>query len=110
MDSIPAILLLQSLEHFMCPAVTPAYPFLSCQGDGGGYLFKLFVQPSNRYYRKAGLSIPQSVRAGEVEGFLRSLSFVAVLTAYRGTPLSSACLGRREGSLLKLLLLPSSKL
>ena len=94
MDSILAILLLQSLEHFMRPAVTPTYPFLPCQGDGGGCLFKLFIQPSNGCYKKAGLSIPQSVRAREVEGFLHPLSFVAVATVYRGAPLFSACLRR----------------
>ena len=107
MESIPAILLFQSLEHFIRPAVKPAYPFLSRQVGGGGCLFKLLTQPSNRYYKKARLSIRQSIRVREVEGFLLPLSFVAVATVYRGTPLPSACLRRREESLLKLLLLPS---
>ena len=110
MESIPAILLLQSLEHFIRLAVKPAYPFLSRQVGGGGCLFKLLTQPRNGYYKKAWLSICQSISAREVEGFLLPLLFVAVLTAYRGAPLSSACLRRREGNLLKLLLLPSSKL
>ncbi len=107
MDSMLAILLLQSLELFIRPAVKLTYPFLSRQVDGGGYLFKLLIQPSSSYYKKAGLSIPQSVRAREVEGFLHPLSFVAVPTVYRSSPLSSSCLRRRVGSLLKLFLLPS---
>lgn len=108
MDSMLAILLLQSLELFIRPAVKLTYPFLSRQVDGGGYLFKLLIQPSSSYYKKAGLSIPQSVRAREVEGFLLPFSFIAVANVYRGAPLSFACLRRREGSLLKLLLLRSS--
>ena len=68
MDSIlPAIPLLQSLERFMRPALKLAYPFLSRQVDGGGYLFKLLVQSSNSYYKKAGLSIPQRVREREAK-------------------------------------------
>ena len=110
MDSIPAILLFQSLEHFIRPAVKPTYPFLSRQVGGGGSLFKPLLPPSNRYCKKARLSIRRSIRAGEVEGFLLPFSFVAVATVYRGAPLPSACLRRREGSLLKLLLLPSCQL
>ena len=109
MDSILAILLLQSLEHFIRPAVKPTYPFLSRQVGGGGSLFKPLLPPSNRYYKKPRLSIRRSIRAREVESFLLSLLFVAVLTAYRGASLSSVCLRRREESLLKLLLLPSCK-
>ena len=73
MDSMLAILLLQSLEHFICPAVKLAYPFLSRQLDGGGCLFKLLIQPSSSYYKKAGLSIPQRVRGkrAKTEGSLR---------------------------------------
>ena len=73
-------------------------------------MFNLLAEASNRYYKKAWLSICQSIRAGEVEGFLLPLSFVAVATAYRSAPLSFACLRRHEGSLLKLLLLPSCNL
>ena len=57
MDSILAILLLQSLERFIRPAVKLAYPFLSRQADGGEGLFKLLIQPSSSYYKEAGLSI-----------------------------------------------------
>ena len=90
MDSIPAILLLQSLELFIRPAVKPTSPFLSRQVGGGGSLFKPLLPPSNRYYKKARLSIRQSIRVREVEGFLLPFSFVAVPTAYRSAPLSYA--------------------
>ena len=43
MDSIQAILLLQSLEHFIRLAVKPAYLFLSRQVGVGGCLFKLLT-------------------------------------------------------------------
>lgn len=112
--SIPALALFRSdppASVFLSPLYTQlsSLPilFLSRQVDGGGYLFKLLIQPSSSYYKKAGLSIPQSVRAREVEGFLHPLSFVAVPTVYRSSPLSSSCLRRRVGSLLKLFLLPS---
>lgn len=90
MDSIPAILLLQSLELFIRPAVKLTYPFLSRQVGGGGSLLKPLLPPSNRYYKEARLSIRRSIRAGEVEGFLLPLLFVAVATADRSAPLSSS--------------------
>ncbi|ERJ71646.1 hypothetical protein HMPREF1556_01217 [Porphyromonas sp. oral taxon 278 str. W7784] len=47
-----AILLLQSLDPFIRPAVKLAYPFLSRQLGGGGRLLKLLILPSRRLYGK----------------------------------------------------------
>ena len=104
------ILLLHAFDQLVSLARKPVYLFPASFGE---LERKPTSSPCSTEWEAVGqgvVSIRQSIGVREVEGFLRPLSFVAVATVYGGAPLSFACLRRREGSLLKLLLLPSSKL
>ena len=107
MDSIQSILLLHSFEALISLARKPVYLFPASFGELGRKPTSSSCSTEQEAIEQGVVSIPQSIRAREVEGFVLPLSFVAVPTAYRSARLSSSCLRRREGSLLKLLLLPS---
>lgn len=103
------ILLLRAFDQLVSLARKPVYLFPASFGELGRDPTSSSCSTEQKVIGQGVVSICQSIRVREVEDFLLPFSFIAVATVYRGAPLPSACLRRREGSLLKPLLLPSCK-
>ena len=101
--------LLRAFDQLVSLARKPVYLFPAYFGELGRQPTSSSCSTEWEAVGQGVVSIRRSIRAREVECSLLPLSFVAVATVYRGAPLSFACLRRREGSLLKLLLLPSCR-